>query len=100
MASRTSEYKEEYCGQTGKRKSNAAGGVNLVLCSKSEDIQPVGGRCGYLYRLRQQEALKNALDRSSVVQTFTPYPPLPVPDVHKLRYMHNNYMTPDDWYAM
>ena len=24
--------------------------------------------------------------------------PLAVPDVHKLRYMHNNYMTPDDWY--
>jgi hypothetical protein len=23
--------------------------------------------------------------------------PLPVPDVHKLRYMSNNYMTPDDW---
>lgn len=24
--------------------------------------------------------------------------PLPVPDVHKLRYMSNNYMTLDDWY--
>ena len=28
----------------------------------------------------------------------SPYAPLAVPDVHKLRYMHGNYMTGDDWY--
>ena len=28
----------------------------------------------------------------------TPCKPLTVPDVHSLRYMHNNYMSPDDWY--
>lgn len=28
----------------------------------------------------------------------TPCKPLAVPDVHKLRYMSNNYMTADDWY--
>jgi hypothetical protein len=28
----------------------------------------------------------------------TPCKPLSVPDVHKLRYMANNYMTADDWY--
>ena len=28
----------------------------------------------------------------------TPCKPLTVPDVHKLRYMHNNYMCGDDWY--
>ena len=29
---------------------------------------------------------------------FTPTHPLPEPDIHKLRYMTGNYMTPDDWY--
>jgi len=28
----------------------------------------------------------------------TPCEPLTVPEVHKLRYMANNYMTADDWY--
>ena len=28
----------------------------------------------------------------------SPYAPLAAPDVHKLRYMHGNYMTGDDWY--
>jgi hypothetical protein len=28
----------------------------------------------------------------------TPCKPLSVPDVHKMRYMSNNYMTADDWY--
>jgi|SRR6218665_1648823 len=98
MASgKISEYQEEYCGLSGKRKSKTASG-DVITCSKSEDIQPVGGRCGAIYRKRQQEALQAALQGSGVVRSFTPYPPLPVPDVHKLRYMHNNYMTPDDWY--
>lgn len=29
---------------------------------------------------------------------WTPTKPMPVPDVHKLRYMHGTYMSPDDWY--
>ncbi len=28
----------------------------------------------------------------------SPCPVMTVPEVHKLRYMHNNYMTGDDWY--
>ena len=29
---------------------------------------------------------------------LTPTKPMAAPDVHKLRYMHGTYMTPDDWY--
>ena len=29
---------------------------------------------------------------------LTPCKPMAVPDVHKLRYMHGTYMSPDDWY--
>ncbi|KAK2184599.1 hypothetical protein NP493_258g01025 [Ridgeia piscesae] len=29
---------------------------------------------------------------------YPPVQPLSVPDVHKMRYMQNNYMTADDWY--
>lgn len=37
--------------------------------------------------------------RTTLVDSLqTPCYPLPVPDVHKLRYMQNNYMTQDDWY--
>lgn len=37
--------------------------------------------------------------RTTLVDALTtPATPLAVPDVHKLRYMHNNYMTCDDWY--
>jgi hypothetical protein len=42
------------------------------------------------------------LYKSTQVDPLTTGPlsamPLAVPDVHKLRYMHNCYMTPDDWY--
>ena len=37
--------------------------------------------------------------RSTLIDPLhTPAKPLPVPDVHKLRYMNNNYMCGDDWY--
>lgn len=37
--------------------------------------------------------------RTTAIDAFnTPAKPLTVPDVHKLRYMSNTYMTPDDWY--
>lgn len=29
---------------------------------------------------------------------WTPVKPMACPDVHKLRYMHGTYVTPDDWY--
>jgi len=39
------------------------------------------------------------LYRSTIVDPLrTPCQPLTVPDVHKLRYLHNNYMSQDDWY--
>ena len=40
----------------------------------------------YMYNTTRMDALNG------------PSRPLNVPDVHKLRYMHNNYMTKDDWY--
>ena len=37
--------------------------------------------------------------KSTLVDAMdTPCKPLAVPDVHKLRYMHTDYMTYDDWY--
>jgi len=50
------------------------------------DRDPPNRNNPYVYR----STLINAMD--------TPFKPLAVPDVHKLRYMHNDYMTHDDWY--
>ena len=181
MAAGRTEYQEEYCGMGGKgggRGGSKKGGpAPIVPCSKSEDEQPVGGRCAARYRealdkaaaeraamqsgtagTAQGAATKKwpmpAFDEDFVAAVYskedrgthkaqptwrdprwsepvradnatlyepadrdpcnrnnmhvykstlvdplkTPCDPLPVPDVHKLRYMHNNYMTPDDWY--
>jgi len=51
-----------------------------------EDRDPTNRPNFYVYR----STLVDALD--------TPCRPLTVPDVHKLRYMHNDYMSYDDWY--
>ena len=50
------------------------------------DRDPPNRNNPYIYR----STLINAMD--------TPFRPLAVPDVHKLRYMHNDYMSHDDWY--
>ena len=47
---------------------------------------PPNRETSFLYRSTFTDAL------------MTPCQPLAVPDVHKLRYMNNNYMTADDWY--
>ena len=50
------------------------------------DRDPANRNNWYIYRT----TLIDSID--------TPCKPLAVPDVHKLRYMQNNYMTADDWY--
>ena len=154
-----SEYQDEYCGGFGVKKS--PGPAPLIACSKSYDIQPVGGRMqaknkaatgratgratglpvydgdyvttvyneadrGY-HRVQPQwndpkwtpemragnSTLYEPRDRdppnrnnfyvykSTLIDPMKTGPvtmPLSVPDVHKLRYMNNNYMTPEDWY--
>ena len=156
----TTEYQEEYCGKGGRTRSSPEGAQNtFIACSKSYDVQPVGGRCqanarhavdgraaatkGFpvqdtdfvastfsgadqghhrvapqwrdprwsdetrianstLYETGDRDpANRNNFHvyRSTVIDPLsTPATPLAVPDVHKLRYMHNDYMTADDWY--
>lgn len=161
-------------GKGGRGGGKKGGPAPIVPCSKSEDVQPVGGRVAAKYRevidkasaerSAQQATMKGTAQgdatqkwqqptfdedfvaaayskenrgthnaqpawegsqpvrasnstlyetadrdpcnrqmfntyRSTLVDPLkTPCDPLPVPDVHKLRYMHNNYMSPDDWY--
>lgn len=160
----TTEYQDEYCGMGGSGgkgliKSSKDQPTTFPDCTKSYDIQPVGGR---MQEKARAEALKrsqtamglpvfdsdfvttaySAADRgchrvaphwrdprwsdatridsttlyhpadrdppnrpnfyvyrSTLVDALdTPCKPLAVPDVHKLRYMHNDYMSHDDWY--
>lgn len=120
-----SEYQEEYCGlgggTTGKGSGGDKGGPTIFpVCRKSYDIQPVGGRMQKKYRdaLIAKIASPNPTDippaKTSYQMDIDPtigsdrgkntFPmttcngAMAVPDVHKLRYMHNDYMTRDDWY--
>ncbi|CAD5116124.1 unnamed protein product [Dimorphilus gyrociliatus] len=120
-----SEYQEEFCGlgggTTGKGSGGEKGGPTVFpVCRKSYDIQPVGGRMQKKYRdaLLTKIASPNAADLSPNATSYQmdidpnigtsrgrntfPMPncsgSMAVPDVHKLRYMHNDYMTRDDWY--
>ena len=162
-ASRT-EYQESYCGLSGGGLGRSKGGKDatgaLTPCSKSYDLQPVGGLAQARAQAEAQNASQGyaqglaAYDEDNVATVYsgadrgthriqpqwrdprcppdmraanstlyepaerdppnrnnfyvyrttlvdaldTPCKPLAVPDVHKLRYMHNNYMTADDWY--
>lgn len=58
---------------------------NCILYEPTHRDPPNRGNW-YLYRSTVTDPLK------------TPCQTLTVPDVHKLRYLHNNYMTTDDWY--
>ena len=177
MASGNSEYQAEYCGYGGPvpGSSSTSGGVGASNgykpCSKSYDVQPVGGKMqaeareaaahaaaygpggtgpmasktgtglpvydedyvatvysetqrgthrvqpqwvdprwtpdrriatSALYERSERDPPHRQnfyMYRSTLVDAVdTPSKALTVPDVHSLRYMHNNYMTPDDWY--
>lgn len=165
MANKT-EYYDAYCGggglsAGGRSIGGKEGSGGIAPCSKSYDLQPVGGRA----QARAQATAKSqtaksqteglpVYDADNVATVYseadrgthriqpqwrdprcppemraanstlyepaerdppnrnnfyvyrttlvdaldTPCRPLAVPDVHKLRYMHNNYMTSDDWY--
>ena len=181
MAGNNSEYQAEYCGYGGSVPGSSSGpgigeGSGYKPCSKSYDVQPVGGKMqetarkqalaeqamGYIpaqQRGCHGQAMQNstglpACDENFVATVYsdtergthrvqpqwidprwtpekrigtstlyerserdpphrqnfyvyrstlvdaasTPCEALTVPDVHSLRYMHNNYMSPDDWY--
>lgn len=102
-APRRSEYQVEYCDMYGKRKIEEFD-AEVVTCTKDLDEQPVGGRVAAAYqrRMAEEAARLRALGAEVERKRRTvgpPYPDMPVPDVHKLRYMSNDYMTPDDWYG-
>lgn len=103
MSGGRSEYEVEYCDLRGKRRTREGEGGGVVTCKKSLDLQPVGGRVAEAYRRRMEEEARRRAEDAETQRTtrvrVPPFPDLPVPDVHKLRYMHNNYMTPDDWYG-
>lgn len=67
------------------RWSDAMRAGNATLYDPPNRDPPNRGNW-YAYRTTLTDAAK------------TPCQPLTVPDVHKLRYMHNNYMSADDWY--
>ena len=156
MASGKTEYQEEYCGMHGSksgRGKSATGTSDVIGCTKSYEVQPVGGRMAAKKQAEEAQRLAT-MDQEFVCQSYsssehgthrilpkwqdprwsdpvrtsdatlydssrrdppnretsflyrstftdalmTPCQPLAVPDVHKLRYMNNNYMTADDWY--
>jgi hypothetical protein len=59
---------------------------NSTLYNPAERDPPTRDPSFYMYRSSAIEAMR------------TGPPALAVPDVHKLRYMHGDYMTHDDWY--
>ena len=60
--------------------------IEAATLYEPADRDPPNRNNFYVYRT----TLIDAMD--------TPCKPLTVPDVHKLRYMQNQYMTCDDWY--
>jgi len=72
-------------GWRDPRWSNPTRAANSTLYETSERDPPHRQQL-YVYKSTLVDPLN------------TPCQPMPAPDVHKLRYMHNNYMTCDDWY--
>ncbi|ELU01620.1 hypothetical protein CAPTEDRAFT_227906 [Capitella teleta] len=64
--------------------------------------QPVRAANSTLYETADRDPCQRKtfeMYKSTAVDALsTPCAALTVPDVHKLRYMHNNYMSADDWY--
>lgn len=67
------------------RWSDSMRAANSTLYNPAER-DPANRNNFYVYRTTRIDAID------------TPMTPLTVPDVHKLRYMQNQYMSPDDWY--
>ena len=103
-----SEYQEEYnSAKKGSFKNNF---TNYKACTKSYESQPVGGKkvdpaevAKTLKRIRCTVCGKYCADANKDIEqqeetVCTSVPQLTVPDVHKLRYLTNNYVSAYDWY--
>ncbi|ESO07646.1 hypothetical protein HELRODRAFT_170173 [Helobdella robusta] len=112
MAEKVSEYQEEYCKRKG-RWSNNTEWKSLKPCSKSYEEQPVGGRKAKIDDGMKKSDANFQLACSGCVcaqlnkneknfcccichKTAGKYPNMPVPSVHKLRYISENYVTADN----